>query len=442
MNDCGGHAHVSIAKYLLWSCDEMNEAVVVFSRNGLFTSAVVANDISSHEHARKLWPLVTSAEPRQLVTWVRPSFEDGKCKRRSHFRTLPGARNLSVAQIFDQEERARFKAAKESLEHAQAKRMVADALQQRLASGRSMPWYFKDPGSTQYHLQGNLLLGAERIHLEEPVRTSFGCEYRLDVAITSTPINKKPILLGGVEIEWGHQFDGRKALIGKTQAFPLISIDISGMTLDEITPEWADMALTATTHSSDSGQRKTYVYLHDVLYPLYVQVPNGLIDDDRHQFLVFAPDNELSQLDRWAKQLQKLVGLKPSAMDVSIINAKSDQSKKMLDNSGQVVGQDWQQVNARRCLRLTVQRPNPGDVASHLFHLCMANLLLAHTDSLVGYKYMTGIFNDDPQEDVWLHPKWNAEMKRTDYYRILPKRLAEPRSRILRVLNSIGQSVS
>ena len=306
----------------------MDEAVVVFSRNGLFTTTVVARDIQSHEHARKLWPLVTSSAPHQLVTWVKPSFENGKCKRRSHFRTLPGIKNILVNQIFEQEEAARIKASHESPEHFQAKKMVAAALQHRLLKGRAMPWYFKDVTSSQFHLQGNLLLGAEGIHIEERVKTSFGCEYRLDVAITSRPIDKKPILLGGVEIEWGHQFDGRKALIGKTQAFPLISIDISGMTLNEITPEWADLALTATTYSSESGQRKTYIYLHDVLYPLYVQLPGDLIKEGRHQFLVFAPDKELFLLERWIKKLQVLVGLKSDFMAVSVVNAKSEQSKK------------------------------------------------------------------------------------------------------------------
>ena len=419
----------------------MKDAVIVFSRNGIFTTTVTARDIHSHEHARKLWPLVTLSVPRQLVTWVKPTFIDEKLKRRSHFRTLPGARSLSVTKIFEQEEAARHKAVSESAEHSAAKHMVADALRQRLQKGLAMPWYFKDPDSSQYHLAGNLLLGAEGVHIEELVKTSFGCDYRLDVAITSKQVTKNPILLGGVEIEWGHQFDGRKALIGKSQAFPLISIDISEMTLAEITPEWADAALAATTHSAETGQRKTYVYLHDLLYPLYLQLPSGLVKETRHQFLVFAPDDDLSHLEKWAKKLQDLVGLPKSAIAVSIVNAKSEQSRKMLENAGHVVGHDWQHINSQQCLRLTVERPSPVDVAGHMFHLCMANLLLSHSDSLVGYKYRTGILNDDPTEDVWRHPIWNPETKQADYYRILPKRLAEPRSRILDVLNSLGQTV-
>lgn len=416
----------------------MNEAIVVFSRNGMFTTTIAARDIHSHEHARKLWPLVTPFVPHQMVTWVKPTFDiNNKIKRRSHFRTLSGTRNLDVAQFFEQEETARYKASKESPEHSAAKRMVADALRQRLQKGIAMPWYFKDQDSSQFPLAGNLLLGAEAVHVEELVRTSFGCDYRLDIAIISKQIKDNPILLGGVEIEWAHQFDGRKALIGKSQAFPLVSIDISKMTLGEITPEWADAALTATTHSSETGQRKTYIYLHDLLYPLYLQLPSGLVKETRHQFLVFAPDAELSKLEKWAKKLQERVELPKSAMAVSIINAKSEQSKIMLENAGQVVGHDWQHINDHQCLRLTIERPSPFDVAAHMFHLCMANLFLSHTDSLVGYKYMTGILNDDPSEDIWRHPKWNPETKRADYYRILPKRLAEPRSRIVDVLNSL-----
>lgn len=420
----------------------MNEAVVVFSRHGMFTTNISARDIHSHEHARKLWPLVTPSVPHQLVTWVKPTFEHNKLRRRSHFRTLSGATGLGVAQIFEQEESARYKASKESLEHSTAKCMVAEALRQRLQRGLAMPWFFKDQDCSDFHLAGNLLLGAEAVHVEEQVKTSFGCAYRLDVAITSKQINKNPILLGGVEIEWGHQFDGRKALIGKSQAFPLISIDISGMALDEITPEWADAALTATTRSSEIGQRKTYVYLHDMLYPLYLQLPSDLVKETRHQFLVFASDDELALLNKWAKTLQELVGLPKLAMAVSLIKAKSEQSKKMLENAGQIVGQDWESINSHQCLMLTVERPSPVAVASHLFHLCLANLFLSHTDSLVGYKYMTGILNDDPSDDVWRHSKWNPEAKKADYYRILPKRLAEPRSRIVDVLNSLGQTVA
>lgn len=36
----------------------MDEAIVVLSRKGRFTTLIKARDIRSREHARKLWPLV------------------------------------------------------------------------------------------------------------------------------------------------------------------------------------------------------------------------------------------------------------------------------------------------------------------------------------------------------------------------------------------------
>lgn len=36
----------------------MDEAVIVFSRKGLFQMRITAREIRSREHARKLWPLV------------------------------------------------------------------------------------------------------------------------------------------------------------------------------------------------------------------------------------------------------------------------------------------------------------------------------------------------------------------------------------------------
>jgi hypothetical protein len=65
----------------------MDEAIVVFSRKGLFKKRIAARDIRSREHARKLWPLVS--ETKYFVTWVRPIFSNGELQRRSHFRLLP-----------------------------------------------------------------------------------------------------------------------------------------------------------------------------------------------------------------------------------------------------------------------------------------------------------------------------------------------------------------
>lgn len=420
----------------------MNEALVALSRAGRMKRTVSASRISSREHARKLWPLVTPDPPHQLLTYVSPAFNaDGALLRRGHFRTLPGERSIDIRAHFDGDEAARVKATGESEEHKRAKELISNALTARLQAKRAMPWSFADPDATDFYLSGNLLLGAESVSTELRVKTAFGSTYRLDVGIVSAPIGKRPLLLGGIEIERDHAFDGRKALISKSQAFPLISIDITSMTLSEITPEWADRALTETTASSGDGRRKTFIYLHDILYPLYVQLPPILADTDKsHQFLIFASDAELDKLLRWIKQLGQAVGLKEGPQySISRVRSKSEQSETMLINAGEVVGPGWETVNPDQCLRLTVQRPKSVmDTPAYLFHLTFARFLLVEVDSLVGYKYMNGILNESIGEDVWVHSEWLSELKSYRKHRILPKRLAEPHSQIMELLSSLS----
>lgn len=416
----------------------VDTAVVVLSRQGKFVKTVAARDIHSHEHARKLWPLVTPSEPRSLVTWVRPVFDSANMlKRRSHFRLIPGSTGAAFRQKFDLEEAARVRAAEESREHKRAKHLVAEALRDRMNQNLGMPWFFKDPDASDFHLAGNLLLGAAEVVEERTVKTFFGCSYRLDIGIVSKTIEKGGLLLGGIEIEWEHQFDGRKALIGKSQAFPLISIDITGLQLNELTPEWADMALTGTTRSSDTGRRITYIYLHDLLYPQYLQVQREVVKETRHQFVVFAPDEDLQKLLQLIPKYRAALQVPEKALAISMMNAKSESSKVAIANLGDVVGADWAEINSTRALMVTLDRPTQFDENLQLLHLCLANLLLSFTDSLVGYKYMLGILNDDTAKDIWEHSVWNKDARKFERYRIAPKRLAEPRSRLLAVLNGL-----
>lgn len=416
----------------------MDEALIVFSRNGEFKKHIRARDIPSREHARKLWPLVTQALPHKLVTWVVPSFNsDGKLIRRSHFRMLPST-HYNPSKHFEKEERERQHSIQESKEHQHAKQLIAAELSRRMELGLGMPWYFKDAAASDFHLAGNLLLGADKIAFEYEIKTSFGCAYRLDVAIIAPPINREPIVLGGIEIEFGHAFEGRKALIGRSQNFPLISIDISDLSLDEITPQWAEKALTATTRSCESGERKTYVYLHDLLYPLYVQLPDFIDNEHRHQFLIFAADDELGALHKWLIKFSERLMLPSGALNISAVNAKSKQSKVMLENAGDIVGPDWKMMNNHQCLFVTINRPSPMDIKLHLFHIAMARLLLSHINALVGYKYERGILNEDLTNDIWLKMKWVPERKAFDHYRVLPKRLAIPTNRLLEILQELN----
>ncbi|WP_133489894.1 hypothetical protein [Alcanivorax sp. 24] len=416
----------------------MDEAIVVFSRKGIFQTTIAARDVRSREHARKLWPLVSSDGSRQMVTWVSPSFEHGKLRRRSHFRVLPTQHIFKPKEHFDDEEANRWRAVQESPEHRRAKELVAEELTRRLHAGLAMPWAFKDVDASDYPLEGNLLLGADQVATEHPLETPFGSQFRLDVAVLGPPVQAEPMVLGGVEIELGHAFDGRKALIGKSLGFPLISIDITEMTLPELTPEWARQVLTATTRSHEQGRRQTYIYLHDLLYPLYAQLPAFLDDEQRHQFLVFADDKTLNKLVRWMNLLADKLEYPKGTVSVALVNGKNDQARKMLERAGQVVGSDWKDFNSQKCLRLTLPRPKgPADLQAHRFHMTMARILLSHTDALVGYKYCNGVDNNHPEDDVWVAKRWIADEKTFSQHRVLPKRLAEPVNRLIAVVSDL-----
>ncbi|KXS55492.1 MAG: hypothetical protein AWU57_161 [Marinobacter sp. T13-3] len=421
----------------------MDEAIVVFSRKGIFKASIAARDVRSREHARKLWPLVSADGSRQMVTWVSPSFNNGKLRRRSHFRVLPAQHVFKPKTHFDDEEASRWRAVQESPEHRRAKELVAEELSNRLNAGLAMPWAFKDEDASDYPLEGNLLLGADQVAIEHSLETPFGSQFRLDVAVLGPPVQAEPMVLGGVEIELGHAFDGRKALIGKSLGFPLISIDITEMTLAELTPEWAQRVLTATTRSHEQGRRQTYIYLHDLLYPLYAQLPAFLDNEQRHQFLVFADDETLNKLVRWMNLLADKLEYPKGMVAVALVNGKNDQARKMLERAGQVVGPDWQEFNDQKCLRLTLPRPKgPTDLQAHRFHMTMARVLLSHTDALVGYKYCNGVDNNHPEDDVWVAKRWIADEKRFSEHRVLPKRLAEPVNRLIAVVSDLRHNHS
>lgn len=416
----------------------MDEAVVVFSRKGLFQTRITAREVRSREHARKLWPLVAPGAIQQMVTWVSPSFEDGKLRRRSHFRQLPVEKTYDLKAQFEEEETSRQNAVHESPEHRRAKELIAAELARRLEAGLAMPWAFKDADASDYPLEGNLLLGADQVVTEHPLDTPFGSRFRLDIAVLGPPIQTEPMVLGGVEIELGHAFDGRKALIGKSLGFALMSIDITEMTMDDINAQWAEQALTATTRSHEQGRRQTYIYLHDLLYPLYAQLPKFLDSEQRHQYLVFSDDATLRRLVGWMNLLAKTLDYPTGAIAVAIVNGKSEQSRKMLERAGQVVGPDWEQFNNHQCLRLTVPRPKgAADLQAHRFHMTMARLLLSHADALVGYKYRNGVDNNHPEDDVWVAHQWITDQGIQTQHRVLPKRLAEPINRLMKVVSDL-----
>lgn len=410
----------------------MEEAVVVLSRQGLFAKPIRAWELRSREDARKLWPFACP-DTKRIVTWVSPSFyEDGSVHRRAHFRQYPSNKTVDLKAGFEAEEKQRQEWVNLSEEHKKAQKELAQVLQRRLDAGMAMPWGFKDPRSSDFPLVGDFLLGADTVQTEYTLPTAFGSTYRLDIAVLGPAVTKYPMVLGGIEIERAHAFDGRKALIAKSMSFVLISIDITDMSLEQITPQWAEHIVSDTTRDNENGRRLSYFYVHDVLYPLYVQLPWDINKKQRHQYLVFADTVALLQLKAWIEALAQRLDYPKYAVLAAIVNDTSAQSRTALENAGEIVGHDWEQFNARQFLRVTLPRSTgPSDLKAHRLHLTLSRLLLCKVNALVGYQYRNEIDNENPEGELWVVRNWDAETKTASFENVLPKRLAEPINRIL-----------
>ncbi|MCS8413171.1 hypothetical protein N0754_17875 [Pseudomonas aeruginosa] len=411
----------------------LHEARILFGRNGELKQTIDAFSITSPEHYRNLWPLVTPTDPPRMVCWVSPVFQGEECKRRSHFRTL--RKSVNPVAVFRDEEEARTKAG-ESAIHRTAKEVLAAELQRRIDSGLGLPWAFKHDSAGGFPMVGNLLLGARRAVIEHRIKTAppLDSTYRLDIAILGDPAIRNELLLGAVEIEHKHSFDGRKALAGKSGGYPLISVDVSDMQLEEITPAWAARVLSETSRTVQSGGRSTFVYLNPLLYPLYAQIPPEIARHAaRHQFIIFAPDKDLVNARDKITTAAHALGLAQD-VNVQLIKAVNEQCAIRIRNLGRIVGRDWQDHNPEACLLVSLDRPHSVlDLSRHKMHHFLALFLAGWGNALVGYRWREGVLpNEDDTSDVWVERLGGKS------YTTLPKRLAMPLRRYIEALSSLS----
>lgn len=421
----------------------MNIATTLFSRAGSDGETVKATDFRSHEDARKYWPFL-SEDGTELVCWVKSAELSGGRRGKRHFRKLPSFyQRTSLVKAFELIERKRQKRLNESLEHKQAKDLLCQELQKRIVSNASKEWYFKDRFVSDFSFTGNLLFGAVGIQSEMPIKTGFGPTFKLDIGIIGPTIKNKPSCIGGIELEFRNQFDGRKALLSRSLGFPLISIDISGLSLNEITPQWAQDILSKTTNNSDDGLRKTYIYLPASLYPLYINPPEYLfkVKDTRHQYLAFARSEILKKLEEWLVLLRTALGYSDSDINITIMNEVNETARIQLENAGNIAGKDWRDYSTGHCLRVSLFRPRHDKnlFRNHLFHITMARMF-AEQDVLLGYKYALGNKHLDPDVHLWILDEWNKELKKNTHHKLLPKRLSTPILPILRKIEHIRKN--
>ena len=412
----------------------MNKALLVYSWQGILAEEIFATEIKSREQALKLGPFV--GEGHRLVYWRKAVFEDKKKLRSQHFCKYPKG-NPSKSHLPDikQEFEDRISQKRESPKHKKAKLAVANLLRQWLLEGKELSWGFNDPRASDFSFSGNLLADVVDVKTEYLIRTPFGNEYQLDIVLLGKKVVNEPIILGGIEIEFTNKLDMSKCLFCKCLGFPLMTIDVEELKEVEIDETWAHTALVETTTSSSDGRRRNFIYLHDVLYPVFANFPYSLIKDDHHQFIIFVKENYFEKLTSLLILLKNALALSDSSAHITSTKITNEQTKTTVENAGSIAGPLWREFNPNGYILVTLKRPVDKTGSVYKFHLVMANLLNAHFETLVGYKLKRGAKNWETDEAYWIRGEWiDGQTKR---HRILRKHLSEPVSSILRVLDTL-----
>lgn len=428
----------------------MDSAIKIFSREGRFKKKVFARDIKSREHARKLSPFVFSEDQNVQVIWVSPVFEGNeqkKLKRKSYFRRK--VQNSTKSLNYQQEEIIRFKVCSESEEHKLAKQVLSNELKHRLTRGLSLDWGFYDDESTDFLITGNLLNAATKIELEYEFKTSLGNKFRLDIAILGGAIRddkNREFILAGIEIEKENSFDYRKEILCKSAGFPLISVDISGMSIDDINQNWAMKIIGENL--KNSKKRNNYIYIHDLLYTLFIDYPQWIFESEpNHQYIIF------DSSDKLAKILNDIVRLKESLLEFNLVNFNINcqnvslfkkgtkeinfHQQKVIKNMGDIVGAGWENINQEHVGLITISRPKKGNELHFKVYMALFRLLLQSSTALIGYKFIPAIKNDNLHDDFWRYSRVNKENRQLVAYKIAPKRLVEPLEQIVHVIENL-----
>ena len=416
----------------------MDNALRLFSWYGVKTERVSASAIRSREDARKLGPFVDPSGQR-LVLWRKPSFDAAtwRRKRRSHFAHFPRGTSRAPVQFgkddFDTDSYDR--ARQETPRHSRTRDLLVAALRDMVANKRAASWGFEDPRVSSFPLTGNLLEHVTDVVPEYPFSTPFGKTYKFDIALLGPTVAQRPILLAAVEIEFSHEFDILKSLLCKCLGFPLLSLDITETDDSEISEGWCQQMLLSTSAMHPEGRRFNFIYLHEMLYPVFLDVPLKAVHDDRHQYLVFARDDHFEQLLRRLRALKKKLGLPTQDNSVLIqpVNVTSDQARKMCENEGSIAGHNWRDFNEKRYIRVVLDRPRAKRGSVYLYHLLMARLLNGYSDALVGYKYASSVQNEQAEEPMW-HVSYPPK---GGHVPLLPKQVGQPVVSILAELASV-----
>lgn len=422
----------------------MDKAIQVFSRDGNFNKVILAREIKSKEHARKLSPFVDPNNKDDLVTWVSPSFDNQNLKRRSHFRKRKFY-SVEIKTIKD-EENERRAICNESAEHKLAKELLSNELRLRIKNNIPLEWGFYDKEISDLPIIGNLLLAAESVEEEYTFKSSSGEKFRLDIAIMGKGVRNtaKKFIYAAIEIEKENQFEYRKEILCKSAAFPLISINISDLSLNDINEAWAKKIIGETLKSSPSSKRANFFYLHDLLYPLFLKYPDTLIKNEpEHQFILFDNSLSIENIKNYCLQLGKHIpNYKFHIHKIHIYNRKGNLIKEELkkyQNLANIVGIGCEEINSETVVLITIKRPESRNIQDFINHMALFRILLSSPTAMIGYRYARYETNNNFAEDLWIYKYLDAEKKELKTIKICPKRLSIPLEDILDIIRKLSK---
>lgn len=415
---------------------EMDTAKRLISWAGHEQELVHAHQIKSQSDARKLAPFIdTARKPMYWVGWSKPRKATGK-KTRPHFSHYPHSRySMGYFRSVEEEVSERKKFA-ESPVHKTAKDSLHAHLCDLLSRRADLRWAFKDERVSEFPLTGNLLAGVEAIEKEYVYKTSFGFEYKFDIALLGPQLSKSKerLLLGAVELEKENRFGMLKCLVCKALGFPMTTVNLEGLKAEDISDAWVRSALTETTATSEDGLRRNYVYVHNALYPVYMDMPDHVRGDDRHQFIVFCKEGDYLRLNHCLEKYRERLGLeKEILIDHPRIKPGNAQSEKMFINEGSIAGANWRDYNEEHYFRIQMKVPVSKQGPLYLFHIVLSRLLNSHFDTLCGYKPARRQQNSQPDNPFWTFTGSSGEEML-----VAPKQLSEHLKPVIDFLSANG----
>jgi hypothetical protein len=418
-----------------------NEAIRIFSATeGFLKERIKSLQIKSREDARKVGPFCNAA--KELMYWVNWGTKENGNKIKPYFRRYnEGTNSIHHFQQRLQKEQQENEILKGRDIHKKTQETLLRAIKKLLLSNTHIQWAFNDQRLTDFPLTGNLLSDVQTVEKEYRIKPPFIKYYDLDIALLGEKLHNKNIILGAIEIEYTHEVDLLKCLLCKSLGFPLFTINISYKDYDEITEEWCIKRLTETKYNSDDGGRRNYVYIHNMLYPVFLTGYEEWGIGDKHQYIIFANNNEVNSLSKFIELLKTALSLNDNDVNFRVVNrnAANKGSNTMFENEGALTGENWKEYNPNKFIRLIIKRPKAKSGNIYKFHLVLTQLLTLHFDCLVGYKFDTRQSNFDRNNPIWEVSRSEHDLSEPPNFvwhkkRFCPKRISEPIREIIKYI--------